>query len=151
MQKMKIEKRILEEIEGIRKMAALLPSGKANALQNKCNKVASYARKAQAMMDAPQGSLWPQPTNARWDDRRQEDMAAIENAKRAVFQAMTSGRKVSLKDSQEFRTSQMHTTMTKIRRDIENRALPWVLCDQWEQGDKRRYKKYWLIPKEETE
>lgn len=42
---LKIEKRIQEELEGIRKLAGLLPSGKANALLNKCSKIGlSYRR-----------------------------------------------------------------------------------------------------------
>ena len=76
MQQIKIEKRITEELDGIRKLAALLPPGKANALINKCNKISGYARKAQGMVDAPVGVLFPQPVHAGYDARTQEDMAA---------------------------------------------------------------------------
>ena len=79
---MKLEKRISEELDGIKKLAAFLPNGKANALLNKCNKIGSYAKKGQAMIDAPQGALFPQATHANYDGRTQEDLAALENAKR---------------------------------------------------------------------
>ena len=147
---LKIEKRIQEELEGIRKIAALLPSGKANALLNKCSKIGSYARKAQALVDSPQGCLFPNETHAG-DITTNEDIAARYNAKKAVFEAMTRGRRVSLEDEEEFRTREMHTTICYIRKDIEAKNLPWVLCDREIRPDpsRRGYKQWWLIPKEE--
>lgn len=65
MQQIKIEKRITEELEGLRKLAAFLPQGKANALLNKCAKIGSYAKKAQAMVDAPTGAFSLLPPRSR--------------------------------------------------------------------------------------
>lgn len=148
---MKIEKRIAEELEGIKKMAALLPPGKANALLNKCSKIGGYAKKAQAMVDAPMGVLFPQPTHAAYDARTQEDMAAQYNVKKAVFEALKGGRKISLENSREFKTSEMHTTICLIRQDIRNKDLPWEMCDEWYRAEdsRRPFKRYWLIPKEQ--
>lgn len=147
MQQIKIEKRISEQVESLRKLAEYLPAGKRNALLNRCAAIASYARKAQAMVDSPVGSLFP-ATTARYDARTQEDMAAQARAKAAVFAALCAGRKVDLTNAAEFHTSQMHTTITRIRRDIERRNLPYTLCDEWVRPEGTRpFKRYWIIPK----
>ena len=147
---LKIEKRIAEELDGIRKMATLLPAGKANALLNKCGKIGNYARKAQAMVDAPVGCLFPRETHAGVIDTN-EDIAARYNAKKAIFDAMTRGRRVSLENEAEFRTREMHTQICIIRREIREKNLPWILCDEEVRPDpaRRGYKRYWLIPKEQ--
>ena len=63
---MKVEKRILHELDGIRKLAASLPTkSKQLALINRCQKVALYAKKAQAIIDAPTGTLFREPA-PRW-------------------------------------------------------------------------------------
>lgn len=60
----KVEKRILHELDGIRKLAASLPTkSKQLALINRCQKVAVYAKKAQAIIDAPTGTLFREPAN----------------------------------------------------------------------------------------
>ena len=126
MQQIKIEKRITEELDGIRKLAALLPPGKANALINKCNKISGYARKAQGMADAPVGVLFPRPVHADYDARTQEDMAAQAKCKEAVFQAMKAGRKISIDNSREFKVGEMHNVVCCIRKDIDRKDLPWI-------------------------
>lgn len=152
MQQIKIEKRITEELDGIRKLAALLPPGKANALINKCNKISGYARKAQGMVDAPVGVLFPRPVHADYDARTQEDMAAQAKCKEAVFQAMKAGRKISIDNSREFKVGEMHTVVCCIRKDIDRKDLPWIMCDEWVRlAGRRPFKNYWLIPKDEIE
>lgn len=149
MQKMKIDKRIAAELDGIKKLAAFLPNGKANALLNKCAKIGAYARKGQALIEAPQGSLFPRETHAP-EVSTNEDIAARYVARRAIFEAMKT-RKVSLEDAERFRVSQMHTQIHCIRREIQDKQLPWVLCDEAVQRPGRRgYKRYWLIPKEDA-
>lgn len=149
MQQMKIDKRIAEELDGIKKLAAFLPAGKANALLNKCAKIGAYARKGQALIEAPQGSLFPREVHAG-DINTNEDIAARYVARRAIFEAMKT-RKVSLEDAARFRVSQMHTQISCIRREIEDKGLPWVLCDEEvRRPDRRGYKRYWLIPKEDA-
>ena len=149
MQQLKIDKRIAEELDGIKKLAAYLPTGKANALLNKCAKIGAYARKGQALIEAPQGSLFPREVHAG-DINTNEDIAARYVARRAIFEAMKT-RKVSLEDSARFRVSQMHTQISCIRREIEDKGLPWILCDEEvRRPDRRGYKRYWLIPKEDA-
>lgn len=151
MQQIKIEKRITEELEGLRKLAAFLPQGKANALLNKCAKIGSYAKKAQAMVDAPTGSLFPTPAQVPAYEPTNEDIAARWNAKKEVFKALMGGRVISLEHSQEFKTAEMHTIMCNIRREIRDKNLPWVLCSREKRPDPKRrgYNEYYLIPKED--
>ena len=68
------------------------------------------------------------------------------NAKKAVFEAMCQGRKVSFLDSREFEVAEFHTTICKIRKDIESKSLPWELKDRWISFGKygKRCKEYWL-------
>lgn len=68
------------------------------------------------------------------------------NAKKAIFEAMTQGRKVSFLDSREFEVSEMHTIICKIRKDIDSKSLPWELKDQWISFGRhgKRCKEYWL-------
>lgn len=149
MNHLKLEKRITAELDGIKKLAAFLPKGKANALLNKCAKIGAYARKGQALIEAPQGSLFPREVHAP-EVSTNEDIAARYVARRAIFEAMKS-RKVSLEDAERFRVSQMHTQIHCIRREIQDKRLPWVLCDEAVQRPGRRgYKRYWLIPKEDA-
>lgn len=151
MQNLKFEKRIAEELAGLRKLAAYLPDGKARALLNKCDKISGYASKAQAMVDAPTGSLFPRPEAAPKYEPTQEDIAARYNAKKAIFQALMAGRVISLENAAEFKVSQMHTQISCIRRDIEDKRLPWVLCAREKRPDPKRrgYNEYWLVPKED--
>ena len=67
-------------------------------------------------------------------------------AKKAIFEAMMNGRKISFLDSAEFEVSEMHTQMHCIRQDIEDKKLPWVLKDEWMEFGKhgKRCKRYWL-------
>lgn len=68
------------------------------------------------------------------------------NAKKAIFEAMTQGRHISLEDSQEFAVSQMHTTICYIRKDIEEKSLPYEMKDRWIESGKyrKKIKEYWL-------
>ena len=151
MKTLKLEQKIAAELEGIRRLAVLLPPGKCRAILNRCDRIAILSRKGQAVIDAPVGCLFPRETHAG-DIQTNEDIAARYIAKKAIFEAMTRGRKISLEDSREFKVSEMHTQIHCIRRDIERQDLPWVLCDEEVRPDPKRrgYKRYWLIPKEDT-
>lgn len=67
-------------------------------------------------------------------------------AKKAVFDAMCNGRRISFLDSREFEVSEMHTTIHFIRREIEDKKLPFELKDRWITFGKhnKRCKEYWL-------
>lgn len=145
---LKIEKRIQEELDGIRKIAELLPAGKRHAVLNKCSAIFGYARKAQAMVDA---SFRVKPTRAISTPTRISRPGGTPR-RPSFFEAMTRGRKLSLENEEEFKTREMHTQMCIIRREIESKNLPWVLCDEEVRPDPKRrgYKRYWLIPKEDA-
>ena len=83
------------------------------------------------------------------EHQTQRQIADRYNAKKAIFEAMLGGRKISLLDSVEFEVSQMHTTICYIRHEIEKKDLPWVLKDEWMEFGKHRKKckRYWLESK----
>lgn len=68
------------------------------------------------------------------------------NGKKAIFNAMVQGRHISLENSMEFAISQMHSQMCYIRKDIEDKNLPYVLRSKWIASGKfgKRIKEYWL-------
>lgn len=66
------------------------------------------------------------------------------NARKAIFQAMTEGRRISLYDSMEFKVAEMHTQICRIRQDIAARKLPWVMRNRWISPQGKRVKEYWL-------
>lgn len=72
-------------------------------------------------------------------------------AKKAIFDALTQGRHISFLHSPEFKVSEMHTQMHCIRRDIEDKNLPYVLRTKWISVGLagKRCKEYWLEEKTE--
>ena len=80
------------------------------------------------------------------DNFTSQQIADMYNAKKAIFEAMTQGRKISFLDSREFEVSEFHTTICKIRKDIDSKSLPWELKDQWISFGRhgKRCKEYWL-------
>lgn len=83
------------------------------------------------------------------DHQTQRQIADRYIAKKAIFEAMLGGRKISLLDSVEFEVSQMHTQISSIRKDIEDKNLPYALKDEWmEFGNHgKKCKRYWLEQK----
>ena len=152
MQQLKIEKRIMEEVNSILKLADLLPPGKANALRNKCGKLSQYAKKAQAMVDAPVGELFPKPVNAKFDARDNEDIANTFAQRKQMWEELLAGRVLSVvDDADRIGTRNFASRMSEIRSEIRDKNLPYHLCDQWvlPGGGKSKYKRYWIIPKDD--
>ena len=151
MQQIKIEKRIKEELEGLRKLAAFLPSGKANSLLNKCARISKYASKAQAMVDAPVGSLFPKPHQEKFDARDNEDIAITYSQRKKMWSLLLSGKVISIENADQIKTRAFASRMSEIRAEIRAKKMPYVLCDKWEYpgGGKAKYKKYWIIDKPE--
>lgn len=149
MNTLKIEKRISEELAGLRKLAAFLPDGKRNALLNKCAKIGQYASKAQALMDNPVGNLFPEPVHAPFDAQDNVDLARRAEKRGRLLNALLAGRTMSIENADEIGTTAFATLMSQVRAEIERKGLPYILCDTWVKpgGDRARYKKYWLMDK----
>ena len=116
----------------IQKLARDLPPGKGHQIANRCSKINVIIKKIKDMNTE--------------DNFTSQQIADRYNAKKAVFEAMCKGRKVSFLDSREFEVSQFHTTICKIREDIDSKSLPWDLKGRWITFGKhgKRCKEYWL-------
>lgn len=104
--------RLCREISDI---AASLPTGQRNMIQNRLGKIQMLHRKINRKMDT------------EIINQSNEQIAARYNAKKAILQAMIDGRTISFLDSKEFKVSEMHTQMHCIARDIEDKNLPYIL------------------------
>ena len=123
---------ILRLAREIQEIAKGLAPGKRHQIQNRCSRISVLTRKTKDMN-----------TEDNFTSRQVVDRY---NAKKAVFEAMTQGRKVSFLDSREFEVSEMHTIICKIRKDIDSKSLPWELKDQWISFGRhgKRCMEYWL-------
>lgn len=123
---------ILRIAREIQEIAKGLAPGKRHQIQNRCSRISVLTRKTKDMNTE--------------DNFASRQIADRYNAKKAVFEAMTQGRKVSFLDSREFEVSEMHTIICKIRKDIDSKSLPWELKDQWISFGRhgKRCKEYWL-------
>ena len=152
MQQLKIEKRITEEVESLQKLAAFLPPGKANTLRNKLSRISKYARKAQAMVDAPVGCLFQKPKNEPFDARDNDDIANTYAQRKQMWKELLEGKVLSVvKDADRIGTRNFASRMSEIRAEIRDKQMPYVLCDEWvlPGGGRSKYKKYWIIDKPE--
>lgn len=123
---------ILRIAREIQEIAKGLAPGKRHQIQNRCSRISVLTRKTKDMNTE--------------DNFTSQQIVDRYNAKKAIFEAMTQGRKVSFLDSMEFEVSEMHTIICKIRKDIDSKSLPWELKDQWITFGKhgKRCKEYWL-------
>ena len=123
---------ILRLTREIQALAKGLPPGKGHQIANRCSKINVMIKKIKDMNTE--------------DNFTSQQIAGRYNAKKAVFEAMCQGRKVSCLDSREFEVSEFHTTICKIRQDIDSKSLPWDLKDRWITFGKhgKRCKEYWL-------
>jgi hypothetical protein len=70
-------------------------------------------------------------------------------AKRAIFEALTGGRKLSQMDCREFEVEDMRTPISHMKDDI--RSAGYDLKSQWILTPKgRRIKEYWLTNKQNS-
>lgn len=122
--------KVLAEIKDLSKE---LPQGKRNQISNRCDKISSTIKKMN-------------PMNTSETKQTQRQIADRYIAKKAIFEAMMNGRRISFLDSAEFEVSEMHTQMHCIRQDIADKNLPVVLKDEWMEFGKhgKKCKRYWL-------
>ncbi|MBQ2016594.1 MAG: hypothetical protein II207_06300 [Clostridia bacterium] len=143
---MNYDPNIQDAVRQIRTVIRDLPSGQRLFIENKLDRISSQSKRA-----IRRGAWHVDQPHTEHYEQTHDQIAKRESAIKAVMQAMLSGRKVSYLDEKEFNVSQMHTTITKIRRKIEKKNLPYILCDEvFHVGENNTpSKKYWLIPKEE--
>lgn len=143
---MKYDVKIEDSVRQIRAAVRDLPKGDRLLIEKRLDQISMASRKA-----IRRGVWKPDGPTSETYTPTQQQIADRYSAKKAVMQAMIGGRKISFLDSREFGLSQMHTTMTVIRKDIEKKNLPYILCDEvFHFGEKNKpAKKYWIIPKEE--
>ena len=123
-------------LAAMRQEAQRLPQGQRNRMLNYIDKLKGTVRRA-SQHPAFEVTL---------DEQTHDQIADRYIAKKAIFDALMKGRRITLKDSREFKVSEMHTQMHCIRRDIEDHHLPWVLCSRWVDVNLagKRCKEYWL-------
>ena len=128
-------------LAAMRREAQHLPQGQRNKMLNYIDKLKGTVRRASAH-PAFEVTL---------DEQTHDQIADRYIAKKAIFDAMMKGRRITLKDSQEFKVSEMHTQMHCIRRDIEDKGLPFTLRSRWVDVNLagKRCKEYWLETTEE--
>ena len=134
--KPKYNETIWKVLAEIKDLSRELPQGKRNQISNRCDKISSTIKKMKVM-------------NTSETKQTQRQIADRYIAKKAIFDAMMNGRRISFLDSAEFEVSEMHTQMHCIRQDIEDKNLPVVLKDEWMEFGKhgKKCKRYWLEAK----
>ena len=132
--KPKYDENLVRIMREIQEAAQVLPPGKKHPIINRCSKAIMIIKKKSNRIMATEDNFTSQQIADRY------------NAKKAIFEAMCQGRKVSFLDSREFEVSEFHTTICQIRKDIDSKSLPWELKDQWITFGRhgKRCKEYWL-------
>lgn len=120
-------KRITEQTDRIRKVAATLPLGQRHTLLNACGTIELNTRRQNYL---------PTPS------QQQEAIADRYNSTRAIVSALIAGRALSFRDAAEFHTSEFHTRIVEARHTIEDRFPEYAFRSTW--ADDGRYKIYWL-------
>lgn len=120
-------KRIAEQTDRIRKVAATLPLGQRHTLLNACGTIELHTRRQNYL---------PTPS------QQQEAIADRYNSTRAIVSALIAGRALSFRDAAEFHTSEFHTRIVEARHTIEDRFPEYAFRSTW--ADDGRYKIYWL-------
>lgn len=114
----------------VRDLAQLMPNkGERYRMLNAIDRLSSIVKRAGTVKAIPAAQI-----------------AAQAKTRTEIFRALMRGRHLSLYNSKEFRASQFHTDIVKIRQHIDRHALPWVMVSKWVRDDStgRRCKEYWL-------
>lgn len=113
----------------IQDLAKDLPPGKGHQIINRCSKINLLIRKSKDMNTE--------------DNFTSQQIADRYIAKKAIFEAMTKGRKLSQMDCREFEVEDMRTPVSHMKDRFE--AAGYSLKSQWIHTPKgRRIKEYWL-------
>lgn len=124
-------KRIAEQTDRIRRIAAGLPAGKRNALLNACGYIDLHARKR---------------TDYTAPDPKEESTAIGDryNSEKAIIAALLSGRELSHYDRDEFRTTEWHTRICGVRKILARQYPQYILRDRTASDGRHPYKIYWI-------
>jgi len=138
-----IEKRFEERLAVIRRAAEGLPQGKRLLILNNCAKLAKYASVAGKQLQTGHYR------HAAYDARTDVDFANYATQRKKLWAALLAGRTISIEIEDEVGHIEFHTRIHEIRREIQDKNLPYVLCDEWyHPGPGRsKYKRYWLQDK----
>ena len=83
--------------------------------------------------------------NTKTTPEEKQTTARIAGQK-AVLEALKAGEHIDMTDATRFKVCDMHSTISKVRRMIEQQKLPYVICSEWKtfNEDGFRCKEYWL-------
>ena len=132
-------KRITNQTDRIRRIAAALPAGQRHALLNACGTIELNARRASYEL--------PERDN-RTLAAQSEQVAEQYNTAQRIIVALLSGRVVSQRNSEEFKTTAFHSRMADVRRILTRQHPELTLCSQYSATERteagRPYKLYWI-------
>ena len=112
------ERMLRQELQAIRLAVRTAPSGTRNRVSNRCSRLTLIFKK---MMNEQQKYI----------------------ARRAIYEALTNGRKLSQMDCREFEVEDMRTPVSHMKQQFADNGF--VLNSQWIKTPKgRRIKEYWL-------
>lgn len=139
-------KRIAEQTDRIRRIAATLPLGQRHTLLNACGTIELHTRRQSYLPTPSQQQEANRPCRssaaAPTPSQQQEAISDRYNSTRAIVSALIAGRALSFRDAAEFHTSEFHTRIVEARHTIEDRYPEYAFRSTW--ADDGRYKIYWL-------
>ena len=125
------------ELAHIRTAVAGLPTGLRHRILNRCDKLAVlYRRQQQAIPEA----------DDRTPAQQQEQVAGQYNTAQRIVAALLSGRTLSQRDSQEFKTTAFHSRIADARRILSRQG--YTLRSRYTTDAEtiagRAFKLYWI-------
>ena len=125
------------ELAHIRTAVAGLPTGLRHRILNRCDKLAVLYRRQQR--DIPEA-------DNRTPRQQQEQVAGQYNTAQRIVAALLSGRTLSQRDSQEFKTTAFHSRIADARRILSRQG--YTLRSRYTTDAEtlagRAFKLYWI-------
>ena len=125
------------ELAHIRTAVAGLPTGLRHRILNRCDKLAVLYRRQQR--DIPEA-------DDRTPRQQQEQVAGQYNTAQRIVAALLSGRTLSQRDSQEFKTTAFHSRIADARRILSRQG--YTLRSRYTTDAEtlagRAFKLYWI-------
>ena len=124
-------KRIAEQTDRIRRIAATLPPSQRHTLINAAEAIELHSRKA--------ASNTP-PTNMELHD----EIGDRYNTARRIVAALLDGETLSYLDAARFHTAEFHTRIVDAREIVARHYPGYTFRSEWRRGKNCNYKIYWL-------